>query len=669
MDLTDPFETALWSASRGWFVHPLDHPALAECAASTTASHPENCSDRGKHPLTQWRNHSTTDEKEIVAWFAGTNRNVGIDCGKSGLVVIDEDTPGALQALADQLGEPIPATFTVKTGRGHHYYFEQPASPLGNQAGSLKVHHIDVRGEGGYVVGPGSLHASGTHYEPLNADAPVFPLPQWLLDQVVARESPRATNFEPLPQRHLNRIPVGQRHTQLLSYAGFLRNTGISLDEARMLMGERWKHCDQPPGDPFLLEQAHAIVQDVFRRYEQPSEQHKPGRRLVLTRAADIKPIRVRWVWEGRLAMGTLGLLAGREGQGKSTVTAWLAAQVTRGTLPGEFFGTPKGVVICATEDSWAHTIVPRLIAAEADLTRVHGVEVVTSDGVFGSLSLPRDLGELADAAVATDAALIVLDPLLSRLEDSLDTHIDADVRRALEPLVATADQNRLAILGLTHFNKSTQNDPLTAVMASRAFTAVARSVHIVVRDTVIEGRRLFGTPKNNLGSTDLPMHAFTIEGHSVPTEDGDAWTSKAVWGELVDENPYDVMARSNENYDRSATDEAADWLQDYMWTQGGRAASGDIKREGRKAGHSEDSLKRARRKLGIRSVPEGYPRKTYWVTNELSPTQLGDPPPSPHTALTAPTAPTEDSKAQLEQSVQSEQLEIAPRKEPNCVK
>jgi hypothetical protein len=44
---------------------------------------------------------------------------------------------------------------------------------------------------------------------------------------------------------------------------------------------------------------------------------------------------------------------------------------ITRGTLPGEFYGEPKSVLVAAAEDSWSQTIVPRLIAADADLDRV----------------------------------------------------------------------------------------------------------------------------------------------------------------------------------------------------------------------------------------------------------------------------------------------------------
>ena len=100
----------------------------------------------------------------------------------------------------------------------------------------------------------------------------------------------------------------------------------------------------------------------------------------------------MRWLWDGRLALGTLNLLGGREGIGKSIVECTLAADITRGRLPGVYAGTPRAVIIAATEDSWEYTIVPRLMAAGADLALVFRVDVETPGGGDAALSLPRDL-------------------------------------------------------------------------------------------------------------------------------------------------------------------------------------------------------------------------------------------------------------------------------------
>ena len=373
------------------------------------------------------------------------------------------------------------------------------------------------------------------------------------------------------------------------------------------------------PGAEHLVEQAmtgNTNPPDSEPGTESPAESEE-HRRLVLTPAAAIKPRRVRWLWQGRLALGTLALLAGREGLGKSTLGYWLAAQITRGTLPCECWGQPMAVLVCATEDSWEHTIVPRLIAADADLDRVYRVEV-EANSVHVGLSLPRDLPAVRHAANETQAALLLLDPLMSRLDDRLDTHRDGQVRLALEPLVAAADQAGMTVLGLIHHNKSDSTDPLQLVMASKAFTAVARSVHTVVPDPDDEtgNRRLFGTPKNNLGRSDLPTLGFTIDSFSVPTDGDDlALTARLVWGAESPSSIAEAMRRAAESPDqKSATAEAAEWLEDYLTSCGGVASLGDIKRGGAAAGHSYDSLKRAKRRIAAGHENTGFPRRSYWL-------------------------------------------------------
>lgn len=351
-------------------------------------------------------------------------------------------------------------------------------------------------------------------------------------------------------------------------------------------------------------------------------EQAVATRRITLTAASTITPQRVAWLWDGRLPLGTLGLLAGREGLGKSTLGYWLAAQVTRGLLPGELHGDAKAVLVCATEDSWEHTIVPRLIAAEANLDKVFRVEMVTVDDLHFGLSLPQDLVQVERSARDVDAALLLLDPLMSRLSDKLDTHRDGDVRRALEPLVAVASRANLAVLGLIHHNKSGSTDPLQLVMASKAFTAVARSVHTVVPDPDDDTRRrrLFGTPKNNLGPDDLPTLSFTIESHPIETDDGTAWTGRIEWGEELTEGITETMRRAGEPDNvRTAVSEAADWLGDYLTANGGVVPSADAKRAGRAAGHSDHALQQARQKLRLWVKSEGFPRLTYWGDPQLA--------------------------------------------------
>jgi len=219
-----------------------------------------------------------------------------------------------------------------------------------------------------------------------------------------------------------------------------------------------------------------------------------------------------------------------------------------------------------------------------------------------------------------------VLDPLLSRLSTALDTHKDAEVRVALEPLVALADRTGSAILGLIHVNKATTVDPLTMLMASRAFAAVARAVLFVAVDPEDETgrRRYLGQPKNNLGTTDLPLLAFTIEPMFVAdTDEGEVWTGHVVWQGEDDRSIAEVLRSAAEpSSERTELDGCAGWLGDYL-TIHTVALSDTVKAEAKKYGHKERTLHRARKKIGAGYTDHGFPRRTWWSRPGLTPDEV----------------------------------------------
>src|SRR5262249_54281765 len=151
--------------------------------------------------------------------------------------------------------------------------------------------------------------------------------------------------------------------------------------------------------------------------------------------------------------------------------------RLTRGALPGKYQGIPTDVAVVATEDAWEEVIVPRLVVAGTDLDRVHRVEARDEDGRRDIISVPADLEALVDLTTQLGIVLLLLDPLMSVIHASLDTHKDREVRRALDPLARFSSETGVTVLGLIHVNKSNGTDPLNLVMGSRAFSAVARSV------------------------------------------------------------------------------------------------------------------------------------------------------------------------------------------------
>lgn len=133
----------------------------------------------GKRPLMKWeRFQSERADPATIAQWASRDTNVGIATGAvSGLLVLDLDSDEAV-AEAEALG--LPDTLTVRTGKGLHAYFQHPGGKVGNRAGIKPG--WDIRGDGGYVVGPGSLHPSGKRYEWQHPPGlfGLAPMPNWL---------------------------------------------------------------------------------------------------------------------------------------------------------------------------------------------------------------------------------------------------------------------------------------------------------------------------------------------------------------------------------------------------------------------------------------------------------------------------------------------------------
>lgn len=355
----------------------------------------------------------------------------------------------------------------------------------------------------------------------------------------------------------------------------------------------------------------------VWVEEEQTAGARKPRKRtLAFTRASAIGVRPTHWLWEGRIALGTLALLAGREGIGKSTVAYWLAAQMTKGLLPGAYFRQPRQVLVAASEDSWEHTIVPRLMAAEADLDKVLRVDV-SERGVDGYLTLPDDNVDLQALITEERVALVLLDPLMSRLDAKLDTHKDSEVRQALEPMTAIADRTRSAFLGLIHVNKSANGDALNGVMGSRAFTAVARSVLFAMKNSDDDQLRWLGLPKNNLGRTDLPTLGYRIESaHVADTEEGAVTTGRVVWEGETDDSIDDLHKAATEDPEaRTQVAEAQAWLMAHLTEVGGRDQAKEVRKLAQKEGFSRTTLDKARRRAGVLTAPEPnvFPTVYWW--------------------------------------------------------
>jgi len=235
-------------------------------------------------------------------------------------------------------------------------------------------------------------------------------------------------------------------------------------------------------------------------------------------RASDVEPRPLDPVWDGFLWAGKPTLLAGDPGLGKSMLTCDIAARVTTGAPWPTTSGTrePAEVVMLSAEDDAEDTVVPRLIAAGADLSRVTFVDGVTEysdDGAHNAwLTIDRHADVLSDVLKERQGRvrILLIDPLSAFLGRGTDSHNEGDVRSVLAALAELAARYRVAVLAVRHLRKSEGSSAQHKIIGSVAFTAAARCVYVVARDPEDEAKRLLLSAKNNL-AIDTIGYSYTI--------------------------------------------------------------------------------------------------------------------------------------------------------------
>ena len=302
----------IWAAplSQGWSVFPLQ--------------------PRGKKPLCEWKKFQVERASiEQVREWARRECNIGIVTGRiSKIVVLDLDSEKAI-AEAKRLG--LPHSSTVRTGKGLHVYFRHPGSfDVPNATGIFPG--ADIRGDGGHVVGPGSVHENGKVYTwALPPGLYDFaPLPEWLFNRL----NPGAAHVQ---AERVRNAPAGTRNDTLnrvaFETARMAARHEIDGPDARRRLAEAAMDAGLDPreilptlGSGWKAGLAAELLKGVAAR-----PHPKPPPRFDWVSGSIMPVLGGQWIIKGFLPREGMGVVYGRPGCGKSFIVLDISLCIAAG--------------------------------------------------------------------------------------------------------------------------------------------------------------------------------------------------------------------------------------------------------------------------------------------------------------------------------------------------
>ncbi|MEO8287118.1 MAG: AAA family ATPase [Chloroflexota bacterium] len=369
-------------------------------------------------------------------------------------------------------------------------------------------------------------------------------------------------------------------------------DTGIANQQKAVAAYDESGHlCTEPGTVAIYDESGHLCTQPGF------------------VRMSDVVPEHVRWLWPGRIPLGKLTILDGDPGLGKSLVTLDIGARVTTGrAMPDgqlSVLGAPAGVVLLCAEDDLADTIRPRLDAAGANVARVVAVTHVVEASTERFPTI-LDIPELESAITMIGASLLIIDPIMSYLPSDVNSNRDQDVRRAMMPLIELAQRTGVAVLVVRHLNKQANSNPLYRGGGSIGMIGAARSGLLIAADPddTTQSKRILVRMKSN--------SAATVESLVYRIEAAANGVGYLQWLGTSRHTAHSVLAAPPEAEDRSAIDDAVDFLRDVL--KDGAQPSHALITAAKDAGVAEKTLRRAKSQVGVIVERQGYGAGGTWI-------------------------------------------------------
>ncbi len=356
---------------------------------------------------------------------------------------------------------------------------------IGRASGPALHRRFEVNGTAGlelYRDTPRFITISGLRLKPVCKSLP--PIDEFL-DRTLRQYEHEDSDYEWLIEHGAAR---GDRSDLFQSVVWHLANDGWSLDK---IVEKLSAYPDGIAAKYVADDRLEEEVGRSFRKWEQQGHRRaksKPKARYALTRMSAVKEKPVDWYWDGFIPAGVVTTVYGDSDVGKSTMLLDIAARTTRGDpLPACKNGKNGSVIILTKEDALAGILKPRLRAAKADMDKVY---TITHEGT-GDDDLPPEVIDRLDMGLdeveriiadIKDVRLIVIDVWASFVGD-VKTYDDSSVRTLLEPLANLAARYEIAIVGISHLNKKSDQSVKQRAIGGVGFINVPRASFLIARD------------------------------------------------------------------------------------------------------------------------------------------------------------------------------------------
>lgn len=621
---------------------------------------------------------ATIDPAKVASWNdENPDYNVAL-LANGEFCFLEFDIAKGMSTAAAEMGYEIPLTRTQVSGKGFgHYIFRhtERSRSLGNRSVNLPEggEWFSFRAGNKYLVGAGSIHPNGRHYQNARDIEPI-PMPNWLCDFVEKHSTPSKPtscddavevaddfDFDDMMDFYgigiagekddvwqvVEECPgVGYRHSGSTLTAFYWDGTSLgwscfaqgcplhgksigqviaflNAQKGEPYTGPIWEQDDSdldgvdmlddddelptphPPPDcwnkpenvPLMtatVDTSTGVNATILStganppepQDEEPEEDEamdKPaadtnlklsgylandngGMGLITQCAASIVMTELEWLWPQRVPKGKMTFFTGKPDCCKSMVLLDLIARATTGKdFPdgSKNENPPCKVLIAASEDDPNDTLVPRLVAAGADLNMVdlvHGtmVEITgknkTTKRKRTKLDLKRDAKLLLESIkVHPDIKLLALDPITSFLGDA-DTNKDKDIRPIVDEITRVCNKSGITIVGIIHSNKRSDVDAVHKVSGAGALAASVRAVWGFSRDSEEKTKYHMAHVKGNLGKDKSGIN-YSIEEAQVTLSNGKSvGIPHIVWGEKIDEDADDLLSAERANRDGKDT-------------------------------------------------------------------------------------------------------------------